>query len=178
MTLKHRKTILKSFILSQFGYCPLVWMFHSRKLNDRINRLHERALRIVYTDDKGTFNELLKKDESFTIHERNIQTLAIELYKVVYGLSPKIMNLILPLNTQAEYPGENTFKTFNVKTVSWGTETLAHLAPKIWSSIPDDLKKFSLSKFTEKIRKWKPEKCPCRLCRTYIQGLGFVTTST
>ena len=81
-------------------------MFHSRKLNGRINRLHERALRIVYKDDKATFNELLIKDESYTVHERNIQTLAIELYKVAYKLCPKIMNLILPLNTEANYPAK------------------------------------------------------------------------
>lgn len=81
---------MKTFIISQFGYCPLVWMFHSRQLNCRINRLHERALRIVYKDDKSTFNELLIKDEAYTVH-------VIELYKVTYNLSPKIMNLILPL---------------------------------------------------------------------------------
>ena len=178
MTLTQRRIIMKTFIISQFGYCPLVWMFHSRKLNGRINRLHERALRIVYKDDKATFNELLIKDESYTVHERNIQTLAIELYKVAYKLCPKIMNLILPLNTEANYPGGNAFQTFNVKTVSWGTETIAHLGPKVWSIIPDDMKKFSLSKFTQKIRKWRPEKCPCRMCKTYVKGLGFVTIST
>ena len=48
MTLKQRQIIMKAFVLSQFGYCPLVWMFHSRKLNHRINRIHERALRTVY----------------------------------------------------------------------------------------------------------------------------------
>ena len=178
MTLNQRKTIMNTFILSHFGYCPLVWMFHNRKFNHRINRLHERALRIVYKDDKSSFKELLIKDDSFTIHERNIQTLAIELYKVSYGLSPKIMNLILPLNPDSNYPGENTFKTFNVKTVSWGAETLAHLGPKIWSIVPNDMKKFSLSKFTKKIRKWKPIKCPCRICKTYVHALGFVTISS
>ena len=178
MTLKQAKIILKTFILSQFGYCPLVWMFHSRKLNHRINRLHERALRITYKDDMSSFNELLIKDESFTVHERNIQTLAIELYKVTYGLSPKIMDFIFPLNFRAIYPGESVFQTFNVKTVSWGTETLAHLGPKIWSIVPNDMKKFSLSKFTKKIRNWKPVKCPCRICKTYVHNLGFVTISS
>ena len=177
MTLKHRRTIMKSFILSQFGYCPLVWMFHSRKLNHRINRIHERALRIVYKDNESSFEDLLIKDDSFTIHERNIQALAIELYKVAYGLSPKIMNLVLPLNDHAKYPGENSFMTRNVKTVSYGTETLAHLGPIIWSIVPTDMKKFSLSKFINKIRKWKPDKCPCRLCKTYIRDLGFVVVS-
>ena len=45
--------VMKAFINSQFGYCPLVWMFHSRKLNNRINKIHERALRIVYKDDSS-----------------------------------------------------------------------------------------------------------------------------
>ena len=178
MTLGQRKIIMKSFILSQFGYCPLVWMFHSRKLNNRINRIQERALRIVYRDDVSSFKELLEKDESFTVHEKNIQTLAIELYKVAYRLSPKIMDFIFPLNTQTTYEGQNIFKTFNVKTVSWGTETLAHIGPKIWSIVPSDMKKFSLSIFTKKIRKWRTEKCPCRLCKTYVRGLGFVTISS
>ena len=169
---------MKSFICSQFGYCPLVWMFHSRQLNNRINRLHERALRIVYKDNASSFEELLTKDESFTVHDRNIQTLAIELYKVAYHLSPKIMDFIFPLKTHPTSDGECIFKTSNVKTVSWGTETLAHLGPKIWSLIPNDMKTFSLSKFTKKIRKWKPKKCPCRLCKTYVRNLGFVTISS
>ena len=177
MTFKQRQVTMKSFILSQFGYCPLVWMLHSRKLNQRINNIHERALRIVYKDTRSSFANLLAKDESFTIHERNIQTLGIEMYKVAYGLSPKIMNLVFSLNPQHNHPWESTFLGRNVKTVYYGTETLAHLGPKIWSLVPTDMKKYSLSKFTKRIRKWKPVKCPCRLCKTYIKDLGFVEMS-
>ena len=136
MTFKQRKTIMQSFIFSQFGYCPLVWLFHSRKLNTRINKIHERALRIVYQDRKSTFKELLEKDESFTVHERNIQTLGIELYKVASGFSPHIMKLVLPLKPKGNFVWEKVFQTFNVKTTSWGLETLAHIGPKIWSIIP------------------------------------------
>jgi len=175
MTLKQRQITMKSFILSQFGYCPLVWMFHSRKMNNRINSIHERALRIVYKDSKSSFSELLTKDEEFTIHHRNIQTLGIELYKVVYGLSPKIMNTVFTLKSHL-IPWKTTFVGRNVKTVNYGTETLAHLGPKIWSMIPEEMKKFSLSKFTKKIRKWKPDKCPCRICKLYVEGVGFVIT--
>ena len=174
MSFNHRKEILNAFILSQFGYCPLVWMFHSRKLNHRINTLHERALRIVYQDSKSSFNELLTKSESFTIHERNIQTLAIELYKVWHGLSPKIMELVPPLNDNARYPGEKAFLSRNTKSVHNGTETLAYLGPKIWSLVAADWKKLLLSKFCKKIRKWRTNKCPCRICKLYIQGVGFI----
>ena len=88
------------------------------------------------------------------------------------------MNLIFPKNPQVRYPGANDFKTFNVKSVWNGTESLRHLGPIIWSLVPQDMKRFSLSKFTKKIRKWKPEKCPCRICKVYVPQLGFVTISS
>ena len=76
------RIIMSAFIESQFGYCPLARVFHSRTLNNRINRLHERALRSVYKDHYLMFGELLRKDNSFCIHHHNLQKLATEMYKV------------------------------------------------------------------------------------------------
>ena len=76
------RLLLKAFIESQFSYCSLIWMFHSRTLNNRINNLHERALRLVYNDHISSFEQLLYRDKSFSIHERNLQKLAVEMYKV------------------------------------------------------------------------------------------------
>ena len=173
MTFNQRKTILAAFIISQFGYCPLVWIFHNRKLNNRINQLHERSLRIVYQDENATFEDLLTRNGSFTVHHHNIQTLCIELYKVAYGIAPELMKLVFPLNPRGRFVWEDIFKTHNVKTVTWGSETLGHIGPKIWSEIPTELKKLPFSKFVVEIRKWKP-KCPCRMCKTYVQHVGFV----
>ena len=53
-----RRIILKTFIESQFSYCPLVWMFCSREMNMKINHIHESALRLVYFDYKSSFEEL------------------------------------------------------------------------------------------------------------------------
>ena len=83
---KKRRIQFKAFIESQFKYCPLVWMFHGRQTNDKINKLHERALRIVYNDTITSFEELLIKDKTFTIHNQNIQSLAIEMYKALNNL--------------------------------------------------------------------------------------------
>ena len=71
--------IMKAFIESQFNYCPLVWMFHSKKLQNRLDKLHERALRVAYKDDISSFEDLLKKDNSF---DRNLQKLAVLMYQV------------------------------------------------------------------------------------------------
>ena len=62
MDIQKRRTLMKSFITSQFGYCPLIWMFHSRCLNNKINSIHDRALRTTYGDKTSTFRQLLEKD--------------------------------------------------------------------------------------------------------------------
>ena len=81
MNLPKLWVIMKSFITSQFGYCPLIWMFHSRALNNKINSIHKRPLIITYNDSKSTFEELLNRDNSVSIHHRNLQVLAIEMFK-------------------------------------------------------------------------------------------------
>ena len=91
MTLNQRKTIMKAYFMSQFGYCPLVWMEHSRSLNNRINTPHEKALRLGYNDFTSSFTKLLKKDNPATIHQKNLQNLVIEMFKVKHKLAPKIM---------------------------------------------------------------------------------------
>ena len=89
---KKLRFIVKAFILSQFSYYPLVWMCHGRTLDNKINKLHERALRLVYDDKQSTCEELLNINKSITIQNRNLQVLATELYKVHYGLAPELMN--------------------------------------------------------------------------------------
>ena len=79
ITLEKRRILFKAFIESQFKYCPIIWMLHSRTMNIKINRLHEWSLRIVYCDQSSTFEELLEIDKTFSIHHKNIQSLAIEI---------------------------------------------------------------------------------------------------
>ena len=67
-------------------------MFHSRKLNHRINKIHERALRIVYNYYQCTFEKLLERDYSFSIHERNLQKFAIKMFKANNGLSVQLVS--------------------------------------------------------------------------------------
>ena len=96
MSLNKQRLLMKMFVEPQFSH--LIWMFHSRCLNNKINNVHEKALRIVYSHCKLTFKELLDKDASFSVHHKNILTLAIEIYKYIYGLSPAIMGNVFKIN--------------------------------------------------------------------------------
>ena len=178
-----RKMLMQAFFNSQFSYCPLVWMFHNRQLNTRINNLHYRALRMVYQDQVTSFEELLCKDGSVAIHHRNLQFLATELYKVNKGIGPSFMEEIFPKNPNANSLDasvgareKSTFYNFdNTKKVYSGLETLRCLGPKVWDMIPKDVKNIdSLILFKNKIKNWIPKHCPCRLCKIYIKDIGFL----
>ena len=90
-TFHQKRTLMKAFFESQFRYCSLTWMFHSRKSNNKINLLHERALRMIYNDQISSFQEN-EKDNSFTVHHFNIQSLAIEMFKVISNTAATIID--------------------------------------------------------------------------------------
>ena len=84
-----RKMLMNAFFNSQFSHCPLVWMSHSRSINTKIN--HFRALRMIYNDVTASFQELLYRNKSVTIHQRNLQFLATEMFQVTNGKCLQIL---------------------------------------------------------------------------------------
>ena len=168
---------MKAFIESQFSYCPLIWMFCSRKMNNKINYIHQRALRLVYDDYETSFQDLLKKDNSVSIHHRNIQKVAIEMFKVKNNLCPDIMqNLFIQVSSRTR--ANATFHRPCVNSVHNGEQTLSSFGPIVWDTmVPENIKQSSsLIEFKKNIRKWVPENCKCRLCTEYIPELGFITS--
>ena len=156
---------MKAFVESQFGHYPLIWMFHNRGLNNKINRIHERALRITYKDKSSTFQELLEKDNSVSIHHRNVQKLAIEIYKVLHGFSPPILNdIFVPVSRPYNFRRNDTLQRRRVNYIRHGTESISFLGPKTWDLVPSDIKlSQSLSIFDRKIKKWVTLQCNVRV---------------
>ena len=108
---------------------------------------------------------------------RNIQILATEMYKLINNLSPPIMNRVFKLNSDSRYNLRqiSQFSRPLVKSVYHGTESISYLGSKIWDILPDECKTIqNLDTFKIKIKKWKPENCPCRLCKVYIDRVGFL----
>ena len=175
--LEKKKILMNSFITSQFSYCPLIWMFcYSRKLNKRINHIHERGLRMVYQDYTSSFGDLLIKDGSVCIHHRNIQLVAVEMFKVKHGLCPKILKYLFQFNTNPEV--EKTFLIPNVNNEYMGKLSLRWFGPVVWEiMLPESYKHITtLETFKEDIKKWVPDNCRCRLCKNYVGQVGFIET--
>ena len=133
MDLAKCKSLMKGFITSKFNYCSLIWIFHSRQLNNWINKIQERALRLVYKDNKLTFDDLLKLDNSVTIHQRNLQILATEIFKVKNSLAPEIMTEVFEIK-EPHYnlrSDASHFKRENVKSTHYGIQSnMEYSTPK------------------------------------------------
>ena len=130
---------MKSFIISQFNYCPIIWMYSQRKSNTPIHRIREKALRIAYSDYKPDFNSLLEKDYTVSIHQTIIQALTVEIYKTLNDLNPTFTKEVFCLK-EHNYPTrkQNLFYP-HPRTVSYGIETFGYKASQIWRNVPKDI---------------------------------------
>ena len=97
MEQNQKEILLLSFIISHFSYCPLIWMFYSKKYNKKIHAVHERSLRIDRNDYESLYPLLLEETQQTTVHKRCINSLMIKVYKYLNGHSPGIMNDIFKL---------------------------------------------------------------------------------
>ena len=176
ITFSKRRLLMNSFSKTQFEICPLIWMCPSRENNRKINQLHERCRRTLYKYKQSSFNELLKKYGSISIHVQNLHVLATEMYQISNGLSTLLMKDIFPTNRNHYNLRQNSqFSRPCINTVYHGTESISNFGPKIWDLVPSNLKEISdLDKFKKAIEQSKSEDCPCRLCKVFVQNVGFL----
>ena len=142
---------------SQLIYCLLFWMFCPRSSSNLINKVQERALRITYNDQLTDFKSLLSNHNEITIHQRNLQVLMTEIYKIINHIASPIMSSLFEIR-------ENTHNTryFQVlsnesrRTVNYGLETICYRAPFLWANLPPEYKLAnSLNIFKRKIKTGK-----------------------
>ena len=102
--------------------------------------------------------------------------LATEIYKFLHDFASKIMVEVFKLkDTSYNFRTDALFSSGNFRTVNYGLQSMRYLAPKIWNLVPENIKESpSLKSFKRGIKQWVPYGFPCRLCRQYIPGLGFI----
>ena len=116
-------------------------MFHSRALNNKISRLHERCLRMIYNNKISNIKELLHKDNSVSMHQNNINALAVEMYEVVNCMSPEIMNEVFKQSNNPHYNLKHILQISldPINSVYNGTESTSYLERKIWEQIHSEM---------------------------------------
>ena len=151
-------------------------MFHDRNVNNKINKIHERALRIAFRDASSNFEELLIKAASVTIHQRNLQLLTTEIYKTKHDLNPKFMGeIFVEKNISYSLRCNNHLSVPIPRTNAYGIETIWYTGHKLWQSLPLEIKEsHTLTEFKRKIKRHHFNDCNCRLCRIYLNNLGFL----
>ena len=104
-------------------------------MNNSINKLHEKALRLAYTDKKPlSLDDLLKKDKSMKIHQKNLQILATEIYKVINDLRPKVVADIFHfVEKRYNLRNNSIIQRQANRTGYFGTGSISSLAPKLWN---------------------------------------------
>ena len=125
---------------------------------------------MLYNDKKSSFHDLLEKVHSVSIRHKNLRASATEMYRIHNRMAPEIVIEFLPLRSQRQYNlrSWSNFTPLFVRTVNYGIERIIYLGPKIWESIPSNIKEVDrIERFKSCIRKRKPESRPCRRCKTY-----------
>ena len=149
------QTVINAFILSQFSYCPVIWMFHDRKVNNKINKIHERALRIAFKDTSLNFEELLIKAASVTLHKKIYSFLTTEIFKTKHDLNPEFMGeVFVERNISYSLRCNDHLSVPIPRTNAYGIETIRHTGRKLWQSLPLERKEsHTLPGFKRKLEK-------------------------
>ena len=155
-------------IKSKFNYCPLVWMYCSRQSNNLINRVHEKGLRLTYRNKTNKeFQQILRGKNEPTIHQKNLEVLMTEVYKIVNGIAPPIMNSLFNFRTNIH--NIRNFQELRKRKLKYGIEQW-RIESKRMTYLQSEYKNAkSLEELKPKTKNWKCDFCPCRLCKNYVQ---------
>ena len=167
---KSRMVICKSFIMSNFNYCPIVWMFTGKKSLDRIENIQKRALRFVLDDYRSSYHDLLIQTEVPGIKIMTLRLLAIEVFKCVNKLNPEYLNEMFTMK-KCPYNFRDTsiLERSKSNTTRYGLKSFRNYGAKIWNLLPNNCKSaVSLDDFKNMIKSWNGPSCKCSVCSMFL----------
>ena len=163
LTKNTKKILLESFVTSCFNYCPLVWHFCTNNATKKMERVQERAFRILLDDKISSYKDLLILAGKPSLEIKRMQQLSIEIFKTLHDLNPIFMKDIFTKNTRSE-SNKLYVQSHNAKT--YGEKSLRTLGPEIWNALPDQIRnETSLDTFKAQIKTWTGPNCTCNMCR-------------
>ena len=158
---KTAKLLCNSFILSNFNYCPLIWMFSNKEGNALLNATHKRALRAQLNNFSISFNDMLQITDQKTIHNKNLAYLAIDVYKSINSINPQFINELFSFKTSYTF---RRGKLLNLPPYT-SVDSWLHRSILAWNNLPRELKESkSVTLFKKELVKHSLY-CKCKTCR-------------
>ena len=136
LSLENAKLLCNAFIDSQFNYASLVWMFCRKKLYLKIQKIHHKALKVVYNSNKN-YNELLRDNNEFSIHQRHLRALRCEVFKSLSNLNPEFMwSYFFFKNITYNIRNGPLLRLPSAKSTSYGINSVLFRVCLLWNSLP------------------------------------------
>ena len=141
LDVRSHRMLYNSFIMSNFNYCPLVWHFCGKTNNQKLEKIQERALRILYFDYTSTYDELLDKAGTNTLLINRLRLMALTVFKSINSLNPPCLNDIFS-NKSVPYRMRDSCMIEQPKrrTITFGLRSFSYVGAKVWNELPTYLK--------------------------------------
>ena len=156
----------RSFVLSQFNYCPLVWHFCGTSSIHKLERIQERTLRFVFNDYVTEYNQLLELNGESTLYLKRVRIMAQQVYKAINNQSPKyVRDLLSERNNR--YSNRRPLNLYipRVNQRKFGYRSYYFEAPTVWNSLPLEIRKAEyFHEFKQLINSWTGPLCRCSAC--------------
>ena len=168
LSVNTRLVIFKSFIRSNFNYCPIVWHFCSQTNSEKLEKLQFRTLRIVFNDYEASYEDLLSRVNMTTLHLNRMKNIAIETYKCLNALSPEyIRDIVKYKSSNYNFRYENMAEIPTVRTTRYGKNSFRFESARVWNSLPNEMRKTeNFKEFKRLIRTWTGPECKRSMCQT------------
>ena len=157
----------KTFVLSNFNYCPIVWHFCGNGDMHKIEKLNERVIRFMYNDYTSDYLTLLEVNGECSLYLKRIRIIAQEVYKTIHGLSPEYTKELLKNRT---FKSRRPLDLYipKVNQVTYGFRSYRFEAPTVWNSLPLDIRRAeNFPLFKKLIGSWTGPNCRCNSCNFY-----------
>ena len=166
LTVEGKLIIYKSFIMSNFNYCPLIWHFCSQTSTIKLEKIQERALRFIYNDHSSTYADLLKCAGTVNLHIKRTKDIACEVFKIVNKLAPSfIHNLVALKYTKYSLRRDKAATIPSAQTSTYGLKSFSHEGPRVWNCLPNEFRVVeNYNHFRRLLQNWDGPGCHCSVC--------------
>ena len=156
LNINSRRAIYNSFIMSNFNYCPLVWHFCGQVNNQKLEKIQERALRILFADYNSSYTELLGRAGTTTLLIQRLPLIALTVFKSLHGLNlPCLNDMFTPKQVPYRMHDSSLLEQSHCRTTTFGLRSISYIGAKLWTDLPSYFKETTcLTDFKMILQTW------------------------